>query len=181
MRRTLRPLAALAVIAMIAVISAGCGGTSTGGAASAGVTNTTPSTATASSTLTARDKAVKFTECMRANGVSDFPDPNASGEFPNFGVSVSGAQWLSALRACKALQPPGSLSAKLTPKQFSTAIKFAQCMRAKGVPDFPDPVNGQPLIDTNKIPSSNRPGGMTILNATAHKCSALLRAAMAGH
>jgi hypothetical protein len=172
MRRRPRPAAALA-IALVAVLSAGCGGTGAGGGASAGSTN-------ASSTLTARDKAVKFTECMRANGVGDFPDPDASGEFPNFGVSVSGAQWLSALRACKALQPPGSLSAKLTPKQFSTAIKFARCMRAKGVPDFPDPVNGQPLIDTYKIPSANRPGGMTILNATAHKCGALLRAAIEG-
>lgn len=186
MRRTPRPLAALAVIAM-AALSAGCGGTHTGGAASVGVTSTTRSstgttagTATASSTLTARDRAVRFTECMRGQGVSDFPDPNASGEYPNFGISVSGPQWLSALRACKALQPPGSLSAKLTPKQFSTAIEFARCMRAKGVPDFPDPVNGQPMIDTYKIPSANRPGGMTILNATVHKCAALLRAAMEG-
>ena len=176
LRRTLRTQAALAVIAMIAVVGAGCGGTSTGGS-----TDATPTTATASSTLTARDKAVKFTECMRANGVSDFPDPNASGEYPNFGISVTGTQWNSAVRACKALQPPGSLSAKLTPKQFSTAIRFAQCVRAHGVPDFPDPVNGQPLIDTYKIPSANRPGGMTILNAATHKCGALLRATMEGH
>jgi hypothetical protein len=54
-------------------------------------------------------------------------------------------------------------------------------MRENGVPDFPDPVNGQPIIDTNRIPSSNRPGGMTILNAAAHKCGDLLRAAMEGH
>jgi uncharacterized protein (DUF433 family) len=73
------------------------------------------------------------------------------------------------------------LSAKLTRAQLSTALKFAQCMRENGVPDFPDPVNGQPIIDTNRIPSSNRPGGMTILNAAAHKCGDLLRAAMEGH
>ena len=54
-------------------------------------------------------------------------------------------------------------------------------MRANGVKDFPDPVNGQPLIDTYRIPSSNTPGGMTILNAAAHKCADLLRAAMEGH
>jgi hypothetical protein len=68
----------------------------------------------------------------------------------------------------------------MTPKQLSTALKFAQCMRANGVKDFPDPVNGQPLIDTTKIPSSNRPGGMTILNAAGQKCRDLLTAAMAG-
>ena len=36
--------------------------------------------------------------------------------------------------------------------------------------DFPDPANGEPLIDTTQIPSSNQPGGMTILNAATHKC-----------
>ena len=188
MRRTLRPLAALA---MLAVISAGCGGTrSSGGASTAGPAGTTraaSSTDTASSTgtggnknLTARDKAVKFTECMRENGVGDFPDPNASGEFPSFGISVSPAEWKKALGACKALQPPGSLSAKLSPEQLSTARKFAQCMRENGVKDFPDPVNGEPLIDTTKIPSSNKPGGMTILNAATNKCGGILRLSVGG-
>ena len=191
MRGTLRPLAALAMVAVVAVISAGCGGTrSSGGASTAGPAGTTraaSSTDTASSTgtggnknLTARDKAVKFTECMRENGVGDFPDPNASGEFPSFGISVSPAEWKKALGACKELQPPGSLSAKLSPEQLSTARKFAQCMRENGVKDFPDPVNGQPLIDTTRIPSANRPGGMTILNAAGQKCRDLLTAAMEG-
>ena len=107
---------------------------------------------------------------MRANRVSDFPDPNASGEFPSYGISVSKAVWTKAVAACKALQPPGTLSAKLTPAQESAALKFAQCIRENGVPDFPDPVNGQPLVDTTRIPSSNKPGGMTILNAAMHKC-----------
>jgi hypothetical protein len=173
--RTLRPLAILAIIGMVAVISAGCGGTSSGN------TTTAASAGTGGDTkLTARNKAVKFTECMRANGVGDFPDPDASGNFPSFGISVSPAEWRKAVAACKALQPPGSLSAHMTPKQLATAVKFARCMRANGVKDFPDPVNGQPLIDTTKIPSSNRPGGMTILNAVAHKCGNLLKAALEG-
>jgi hypothetical protein len=177
-RRTLWPLPALGMVVMAAVIGAGCDGTqSSSGSAAAAVetssSNTTAahtSTATHTSTVTAREKAVKFTECMRANGVRDFPDPNASGEFPSYGVSVSKAVWTRASAACKALQPPGTLSAKLTPAQESAALKFAQCIRENGVPDFPDPVNGQPLVDTTRIPSSNKPGGMTILNAAMHKC-----------
>jgi hypothetical protein len=160
-RRTLGPLAALA---MVAVTAAGCGGTQS---SSTGVHT---STTNHRSTVTPREKAVKFSECMRANGVGDFPDPNASGEFPSYGVSVSVAVWKKAVAACKALQPPGTLSAKLSPKQLSAAIKFAQCIRENGVPDFPDPVNGQPLVDTTRIPSSNKPGGMTILNAAMHTC-----------
>jgi hypothetical protein len=165
------------MVVMVAVTAAACGGTSSssGTSTAAGTTSSTSttghtSTASHRSTVTPREKAVKFSECMRANGVSDFPDPNASGEFPSYGISVSKAAWMRAVAACKALQPPGTLSAKMTPTQLSAAIKFAQCVRENGVPDFPDPVSGQPLIDTTQIPSSNKPGGMTILNAAAHTC-----------
>ena len=175
MRRTLWPLAVFGRVVMVAVIAAGCGGTqSSSGTSTAAVADTSSSrsnsTASHTRTVTPREKAVKFSECMRANGVSDFPDPNASGEFPAYGVSVSPAVWKKAGAACKALQPPGTLSGKRTPKQQSAARRFAQCMRENGVKDFPDPVNGQPLVDTTRIPSSNRPGGMTILNAAMHKC-----------
>jgi hypothetical protein len=177
-RRTLWPLAALGIVVMAAVIAAGCGGTQSSSGTSTAAAVETSSSATAAqtstashtSTVTAREKAVKFSECMRANGVSDFPDPNALGDFPSYGVSVTPAVWTKAVAACKALQPPGTLSAKLTPAQQSAALKFAQCIRENGVPDFPDPVNGQPLVDTTRIPSSNKPGGMTILNAAMHKC-----------
>ena len=177
MRRTLRPLAALA---MLAVISAGC---SNGSADNSSSTGTTSSTGTAkssgssstaashNSTATPREKAVKFSECMRENGYPDFPDPKASGEFPSFGISVSPAVWVKALRACKELQPPGSFSAHLSTKELSAALKFAQCVRAHGVKDFPDPVQGEPIIDTTKIPSANRPGGMSILNAATRQCT----------
>ena len=68
--RTLRPLAALALVALAA---AGCSnGGSERGAGTASSTGT-PS----GPKLTAREKAVKFSECMRANGVSEFPGPKA--------------------------------------------------------------------------------------------------------
>ena len=77
MQRTLRPLAALA---MIAVLSAGC-------------SNAAAETS-ASTNAAARAQGVKFAECMRKNGVREFPDPDASGEFR----SGSGA-FLQAMRA----------------------------------------------------------------------------------
>ena len=160
-----RPLAALALVALI---GAGCG--------SNAPSETGAATATASKTATARDKAVKFAECVRAHGVSDFPDPNAKNDF-EYGVSVTPAVWTKAVNACKDLQPPGTLSSKRTPQEQSEGLKFARCIRANGVKDFPDPVDGEPLVNTYKIPSSNRPGGMTILNAAMKKCGALLRQA----
>jgi hypothetical protein len=169
MSRTLRPLAALAMLAMVAVIVAGCGN---GSAGTGSASNSTA--ASHNSTATPREKAVKFAECMRENGYPDFPDPKASGEFPTFGISVSPAVWTKALGACKELQPPGSFSAHLSPKQLSAARKFAQCIREHGVKDFPDPVNGEPIVDTTKIPSTDTPGGMDILNAAMRTCGDVL-------
>ena len=172
MTRTLRP-AAVALAAMVAVISASCGGgSSSGGAGSTGNQNTT-----------ARDRAVKFSECMRANGVSTFPDPNASGELTidavanRSGLDTSTAAFEQAMSACKDLEPPGFTGDKVTPDQRTARLAFAQCVRDNGVKDFPDPADDEPLIDTRRIPSSATEGGMSILNAATEKCHAFAAAA----
>jgi hypothetical protein len=161
----------LGPLAIVAVIAAGCG--SNGPARTSATATASPKKASA------REKAVRFAECIRAHGVADFPDPNAKNEF-EYGVSVTPAVWKRATTACKDLQPPGTLSAKRTPRQQSASLRFAQCVRDHGVKDFPDPVNREPLIDTYKIPSSNKPGGMTILNAATRKCGKVLGEAAGG-
>lgn len=183
MRRTSRSLAVLSTVALAlaGLVSAGCGSddSSKSGAAGGTGTATASSTATADKTLSKQEKAVKLAECMRSNGVPHFPDPDAKGEF-NFGVDVTVEVWTKAVDACKALKPPGALSAKRTPKEQSASLRFAQCVREHGVKDFPDPVNGEPLIDTYKIPSSNKPGGMTILNAATDACGTILEKSAGG-
>ena len=189
MSRQLRPLVALGLIGLIGLIGAGCGSNASSGSgtvtstASASRTGNTTSADTSSSgadkKLTKQEKAVKFAECMRANGVPHFPDPDAHGD-SNFGVDVSREVWLKAVDACKALKPPGALSSKRTPKEQSATLRFAQCVRDHGVKDFPDPVNGEPVINTYKIPSSNKPGGMAILNAATHACGGILKSSAGG-
>jgi hypothetical protein len=178
MIRKLWPLVALAVLALI---GAGCSnGSAENGNTGSGSAGSASSTGTGGNKNAAdQDKAVKFAECIRAHGVPDFPDPNAKGQFI-YGVSVSPAVWTKAVNACKDLQPPGTLSAKRSPKQQTASLKFAQCIRDNGVKDFPDPANGEPLVDTTRIPSANRPGGMTILNAAMEKCRAPIAEAMGG-
>jgi hypothetical protein len=187
MTRKLRPLIALGLAGLIGLISAGCGSNASSESGTGSV-STTSSTSTISAgttssgadkKLTAQEKAVKFAECMRANGVPHFPDPDPNGD-SNFGVDVTREVWLKAIDACKALKPPGALSSKRTPKQQSATLRFAQCVRDHGVKDFPDPVNGEPVIDTYKIPSSNKPGGMTILNAATSKCGSILKSSAGG-
>ncbi len=168
MSRKLRPLAALALVALISLISAGCG------SKAPSETGTVNSSGTGGNkNATAQNKAVKFSECIRAHGVPHFPDPDSKGDYV-FGIDVRPAVWQKAVAACKDLEPPGAVSGKRSPKQQSAALRFAGCMRENGVKDFPDPVNGDPLVDTTKIPSSNRPGGMTIVNAAMKKCGSVL-------
>jgi hypothetical protein len=162
------------MVALVSVISAGCGSNAPSETATAGNSGTG-----GDDKATDRDKAVKFAECMRENGVSDFPDPNAAGEFV-YGASVSPAVFKQAVVACKDLQPPGTLSSKRGPEQQKAGLNFAQCMRENGVKDFPDPLNGEPLVDTTRIPSATTNGGMTILNAAMQKCRDLLAEAAAG-
>jgi hypothetical protein len=163
MRRTLRLLAALA---MITLISAGCSNAAaqTGTASSGGTTAAT------------REQAVKFAACMRANGVREFPDPDASGQMTIDGIAngssldTDSAAFKQAISACKDLEPAGFTGSKRSPEQQQAALEVAQCIRDNGVKDFPDPAPDGPLVDTNRIPSAATSGGMSNLNAAMQKC-----------
>jgi hypothetical protein len=170
MSRTLWSLAALATLAMGV---AGCGNGTQGGPAGTG-DSTIASQSNGASSI--HEKAVKFAECMRTNGVNTFPDPAASGSFTIDGVlngsslDPNSAAWKQAMGVCKNLQPPEFTGSKVTPQLRTARLRFAQCIRDNGVPDFPDPTANGPLVDTNRIPSAATPSGMTALNAAMHAC-----------
>ena len=169
MNRKRSPLAALALTSMVVSIGA-CGSSAPAG--------TSTGSSGGNDTAANAQKAVKFAECMRGNGVSEFPDPHpdASGNFTIDGI-VNGSSldpntpaFKQAISACKKLEPAGFTGSKRSPQQTQAALEFAKCIRANGVKDFPDPANGQPLVDTNRIPSAATSSGMSILNAAMQKC-----------
>jgi hypothetical protein len=167
MRKNLRPLGALAMVALIGVISAGCSDASseTGIGSSGGNKNATN-----------HEKAVKFAKCMRDSGVREFPDPPASGELTidaianGSSLDTGTAAFKQALSACRDLEPSGFTGHKRSAQRQKNALEFGQCIRDNGVRDFPDPTPGEPLVDTRRIPSTARSGGMSILNAAMRKC-----------
>jgi len=128
---------------------------------------------------------MKFAECMRDNGVSEFPDPDASGELTIDGIANGSsvdpntAAFKQAISACKDLEPPGFMGHQRSPEQQKVALKFAQCIRDNGVKDFPDPTSDGPLIDTNRIPSmaGKDPRSDPGLNAAMQKCRGYATAA----
>jgi hypothetical protein len=147
-------------------------------------TNTTSASADGASTsgtlaLDKHQKAVKFAACIRSNGVKDFPDPNEKDEF-TFGINVTPAVWTKAVDACKDLQPEGFANMDRTPEQQKSGIEFANCIREHGVKDFPDPIQGEPLVNTYRIPSSNTQSGMNTLNAAMNACRSAMTKAAAG-
>jgi hypothetical protein len=168
----------LVALAIVALIGAGCSdGSAEDGSASTG-TGSNKSTTT-------RAKAMKFAECMRDNGVSELPDPDASGELTIDGVlngsslDPSTPAWKEAIGACNDLQPPGFTGDHdVSDEEQEARLEFAQCIRDNGVEDFPDPTRDSPLVDTRRIPSAATNGGMTILNAAMQKCGDLAAEAM---
>jgi hypothetical protein len=171
MNRRRRPLAALALIALAALVS-GCG------SSAPAETGTGGNNAAANA-----QKAVKFAECMRSNGVSEFPDPGASGKFTIDAVAngssldPSTPAFKQAISACKDLEPAGFMGSKRSSQQQQAALRFAQCIRENGVKDFPDPIPNGPLVDTGRIPSAAEPGGMSILHTAMQKCRDVAAAA----
>jgi hypothetical protein len=161
MTRKLWPLTALAMVAMI---GAGC-------------SNEPAENGSAGNTNAGQEQAVEFAECMRDNGVSEFPDPDASGELTIDGVlngsslDPNAPAWKEAIGACKDLQPPGFTGDEnVSDEEQEVRLEFAQCMRDNGVEDFPDPAKDDPLVDTRRIPSAAENGGMTIINAAMQTC-----------
>jgi hypothetical protein len=77
---------------------------------------------------------------MRAHGVSNFPDPNNSGQFNKVALArlaASSSEFPSAENACGHLLP--SPSATQQREVAAEALQFSRCIRAHGVTNFPDP------------------------------------------
>jgi hypothetical protein len=184
MSRKRRPPAPLALIAMVALISA-CGSSAPASTSSASGASASGASGGGNPTASNHEKAVKFAECMRNNGVSAFPDPPASGNLTidaianGSSLDTSSPAFTQAISACKKLEPAGFTGSTPTSRQTSARLKFAQCMRQNGVPDFPDPTANGPLIDTTRIPSlaGKDPRSDATFTAATHKCSSFAAAA----
>ncbi len=141
MRSRRRQLAALAaLIAGLAALAAGCG--------SKGPSATTGQSAQ-SSQQNGVNAAYAFSRCMRSHGLPSFPDPKVSvGQgHTAVGIAVNPSEtgspkFKSAQKACSRILPaPGSPAQQRAQQQAHKQIMlaFAQCIRAKGIQDFPDP------------------------------------------
>jgi hypothetical protein len=83
---------------------------------------------------------------MRVHGVSSFPDPTAGGQIQLGGTGISpfSPAFQAAQKACQHLLPNKGQPRRMTASERRAAVRFAECMRTHGVPNFPDPSDAQP-------------------------------------
>jgi hypothetical protein len=87
------------------------------------------------------DKRRAYAQCMRDNGVPTFPDPDPNGRFGpgHEAINRDDPPFKAANEKCRDLLPAGDKHDVVGPDTVQNMVKFAQCMRDNGVPDFPDP------------------------------------------
>ena len=159
-RRPARPVAGVIATAILALLAAACSSspssTGSGGAPAAdGSANTT--------------SAVGFSHCMRSHGVPNYPDPDSGGTLPKTSpqrLGVSGSRFQAAQRACQHRLPTtvsiqqqtqqcmltGVCPRALVRQILTAELRLARCMRAHGVPDWPDPTidsEGRPFFNVS--------------------------------
>ena len=137
----------------LGVIVAGCSGGST--APTAASTGTSGSSG--SSTLA---EAVAYSQCIRNHGVSNFPDPVQTPDggygYRTRGIDPNSASFQEALQACRSLPSPWtSTGQQLSPAQQQAWLNWAKCIRAHGVPAFPDPTFSGNEVHASGIDSSS--------------------------
>jgi hypothetical protein len=101
-----------------------------------------------------QEQLLKYAKCMRENGVPNFPDPKPAenGESTlDLPESVDPAAVDAAQKQCKQLLPNGGEPVKVDPETLEKMTKYAECMRANGVPKFPDPGPNGFQINGNEL------------------------------
>jgi hypothetical protein len=117
-----------------------------------------------------------ISRCMRANGVSGFPDPRegpdgggvgfpgglmfeSGGQLSVMGKQFAGPVVVAAEKACKEYLPPGGPGPSTSEQQRAQALADAACMRRNGIPDFPDPTfsGGHETLNLGSGLSPNSP------------------------
>jgi hypothetical protein len=143
-RTSLRIAAAGVFTAGLALTAAACGGSPGGHVAQLG--STTTQAGSASAAASARPSAIAFARCMRSHHVPNYPDPDTRGRFDKSKLTLQqlgagAAEVQAAQRACRRLLPNGGRPPDRAAQQQvkAKALAFSRCVRAHGVPSFPDP------------------------------------------
>ncbi|MBU2669517.1 hypothetical protein KOI35_39010 [Actinoplanes bogorensis] len=165
----------IVVVALFLALASGCGGDP----ADPGVaTAQSGSTAAPSASATTRDEdaPLKYAQCMRAHGMTWFPDPDPSGrQTIRSPKGMDPDKFQAAQEACQEFAPDMTNGDRADPAMLEAARKMAKCMRENGVPDFPDPQpDGSIRIDRGKDGKGPAGPGDPTFDKADEKCRQFL-------
>lgn len=115
------------------------------GACSSGSSSSDPPSAQGGSTGTGQAGTAQFAQCMRQNGVTNFPDPQ-NGHFVMGAGVQSNPHFQSAIQACQHFLGPSGIGSGSNSATQAARLAFAHCMQTHGVPSFPDPQPGGAIV-----------------------------------
>lgn len=149
----------VAVLALtLALTSAACARTGTKDPQVASAQTAKPkasASASAGASTDDPDAPLKFAQCMRAHGISWFPDPNSGKTSIMIPKGQDKTKFDAAQEACKQYMPNGGEMHKPSAEELEAARNMAKCMRENGIPNFPDPnPDGGISIDSKKLGTS---------------------------
>ena len=155
-----------AALIAVGLLAAGCGGPAGPGVANAGPASS------ASPSASASGSALAYSRCMRAHGITGFPDPDSHGNLGlnaglGTGIDPNSPQYKAADQACRHLIPAPNPSQAAQDRP--ALLRYARCMRAHGVTDFPDPNPGGG-IQASASPGSDLDPNNPIYKAAASAC-----------
>lgn len=157
-------MTAAAMIILIPVAAACSGGSSRPKVASVDTTpastSSTPGADRTSSGPSDKQSLLAYSQCMRGEGITNFPDPDANGSLKidgsKLGIRPDSPQFKAADSACKQYLPNGGQPQAPPPGVEDALVKYAQCMRAHGISNFPDPnPNGGLALNGNEIDTNS--------------------------
>ena len=105
-------------------------------------------------------KALAYTQCMRSNGVANYPDPNSQGQILMTAnvwkeVDFGSPQFAQAAKTCKKLAPNSTISPQQVRQLLSQGLKYSACMRAHGITNYPDPSTAGGGIAVGFVPKAD--------------------------
>jgi hypothetical protein len=157
-RRRGRTMLIAGLLSTVVIAAAGC---SNGPKKVVAEVPASPSQAAAAPSGRPSGDPLAFSRCMRAHGISDFPDPSGKGfvDLPS-DIDPNSQTFKKAQTACQKYVPQGASNQGSEQQQQGSAaqmLQYSRCMRANGILKYPDPdANGglQITVDSGIDPNS---------------------------
>jgi hypothetical protein len=162
--------------------SASSSSTTAGNSSSRGSVAHASSTTSAKRSTTPATNAspLAFAKCMRQHGVPNFPDPKPPGQLPathitqaasssGFTANPNSPAYQTASKDCRSLAVATPVTQAVANQVMTAQLKFASCMRANGVPNFPDPTSNGEIGNNGAISGVNE--NSPAFQSAEKKCS----------